>query len=402
MRIRTLILIVLKAALIAFAVAQSSVAKTTPDVAATGSVTGHVFLPESNLPARFANVALQPVDIKPQVGRGSGDDAKMPVTVVQTGMDGRYSIDRVAPGDYYVVVGLPGYLSPIAQFTEEQLKNPTPEIQQKITATVPTVDVRPNSAATADVRLTRGASLGGVVRFDDGSPDTVAKLALLKRNAAGRWEALQSTRALSIEDDGRFRVYGLSPGDYTLKLSMDIYEQKRSAALGWVNYSSSSEKSSLQIYSGDTFLENEAKVLTLTDGQILDGQDITIPASKLHAVSGAVIDARTGQALNEGHVALMNADGKSVASASIDMDARTFTFGLAPEGEYTLKISDAREVQIDPVAGNSFPSQHSKETMLHGYDGGAVPVLINGEMTGVTIPVSEKRMPVKSAMAGTL
>ena len=74
MRIRTLILIVLKAAVVAFVVAQSSVAKTTPDVAATGSVTGHVFLPESNLPARFANVALQPVDMKPQVGRGSGSE----------------------------------------------------------------------------------------------------------------------------------------------------------------------------------------------------------------------------------------------------------------------------------------------------------------------------------------
>ena len=68
MRIRTFILIVLKAALIAFAVAQSSVAKTTPDVAATGSVTGHVFLPESNLPARFASVALQQVGMKPQAG----------------------------------------------------------------------------------------------------------------------------------------------------------------------------------------------------------------------------------------------------------------------------------------------------------------------------------------------
>jgi len=74
MRIRTFILIVLKAALIAFAVAQSSVAKTTPDVAATGSVTGHVFLPESNLPARFANVALQQVGMKPQAGRGSGSE----------------------------------------------------------------------------------------------------------------------------------------------------------------------------------------------------------------------------------------------------------------------------------------------------------------------------------------
>ena len=44
MRIRTLILIVLKAAVVAFVVAQSIAAKTTP---------------ESNLPARFASVALQ-------------------------------------------------------------------------------------------------------------------------------------------------------------------------------------------------------------------------------------------------------------------------------------------------------------------------------------------------------
>jgi len=34
-------------------------------------VRGHVFLPAGNLPARFANVALQPVDRKPIERRGS-------------------------------------------------------------------------------------------------------------------------------------------------------------------------------------------------------------------------------------------------------------------------------------------------------------------------------------------
>jgi hypothetical protein len=372
--------------------ALAQAASPPADPASYGSVVGHVSLPESNLPARFANVALQPVSMLPMQASGKGDEAKMPVTVVQTGLDGGYRLEHVSPGSYYVVVKLPGYLSPIAQFTMDQLKSPTPEMQQKILATVPTVDVRPNGVATADIRLTRGASVSGVVRFDDGAPDPAAKLTLMKRDNKGRWQDVQSARSLHVDSDGRYLADGLDAGEYTLHLTLELQEQKVSAVLGWVTNSSSTTKYSLDFYSGDTVVREEAKVLVLNDGQALSGADLTIPASKLHGLSGAVIDARTGQALNAGRVYLMNAKGAGVVGASIDAEARTFTFAYAPEGEYTLKITDAREVEMesasaDPGAGSRARPQ---EKILRRYASAELPVVLQGDVMGVVLAVKEK------------
>jgi hypothetical protein len=401
MRVRVMGLVLCVASAVA-AAAQSSTTKLATDPANFGTVIGHVYLPGNNLPARFANVALQPVDMKPLQRSGSSDDAKMPVTVVQTGLDGGYRLEHVTPGSYYVVVNLPGYLSPIAQFTMDQLKNPTPEIQQKISATVPTVNVSPNGAATADVWLAHGASLSGMVKFDDGSPATTAKLGLMKRQTANAWSDVQGARNLHIDGEGQFRVDGLEAGDYMLHLSVILLTgQKVSAALGWVTNSMSTGSYTLDIYSGDTTLRSEAKVLTLADGQALSGQDLTIPVSMLHAVSGSVIDARTGQALNAGQVRLTNVKGEGAAIVSIDAETRTFTFAFAPEGEYTLKIRDAREVQFEPASADAGSRQRAREKLLRAYETGEMPVIIHGEMSGLTLPVNEKPIRANNVGGGT-
>jgi hypothetical protein len=40
------------------------------------------------LPVRFASVMLQPADMKPFPRTRSSEEARMPMTVVQTGLDG--------------------------------------------------------------------------------------------------------------------------------------------------------------------------------------------------------------------------------------------------------------------------------------------------------------------------
>ena len=208
----------------------------------------------------------------------------LPVTVVQTGLDGSYRLEHVVPGSYYVVVTLPGYLSPIAQFTHEQLAAPTPETQQKITATVPTVEVRPNGAATADVRLSRGASIEGTLRFDDGSPYPGGYPSLMKRDEKANWQSIPMRDNFTRADDqGRYRIVGLAPGEYTVMTQLDLKTQTQSAAIGWIGSTSSSTRFSIRFYTGDTARQKDAKSLMLADGQALNGQDITIPVSKLHA-----------------------------------------------------------------------------------------------------------------------
>ena len=76
---------------------------------ATGSVSGHVYLGDSHLPARMAYVMLLPG------GADAGD--KKPVVssgTVQAGLDGAYVIPNVLPGTYYVIAAKLGYASPLA------------------------------------------------------------------------------------------------------------------------------------------------------------------------------------------------------------------------------------------------------------------------------------------------
>src|ERR1035441_2420634 len=66
---------------------------------ATGSITGHVFLGDSRLPARMAYVMLVPVSA------AEADDKKPAVSsaTVQTGLDGAFVMPDILPGAYYVI-----------------------------------------------------------------------------------------------------------------------------------------------------------------------------------------------------------------------------------------------------------------------------------------------------------
>ncbi len=89
---------------------------------ATGSVTGHVFLGDSHLPARMASVTLLPVvssnaasglqvdyfNFHVRVGKSPGGEHYSP-----TQFDGSFVIRDVIPGSYYVFAEKEGYVSPI-------------------------------------------------------------------------------------------------------------------------------------------------------------------------------------------------------------------------------------------------------------------------------------------------
>ena len=149
-----------------------SVAKPEAEPAPSfGVVSGHVYLAGSNVPARLVNVNLQPLQVQEEKATFSpGRVTPLPFTVYQTDLAGSYTIPHVAAGLYYVIVNAPGFLSPFAEFTSEELKNPSPEIAKRIAESLPVISVGPNATVMHDVRLQRGASLSGTVRFDDGHP----------------------------------------------------------------------------------------------------------------------------------------------------------------------------------------------------------------------------------------
>lgn len=358
---------------------------------ATGTVTGHVYLSDTGAPARLATVGLQPIEVKvddrPFEQRRA--DPMLPLTVV--GLDGSYSIAYVAAGTYYVVVKQPGYLSPFAQFTTAELAHPAPDVQQKIDATLPMVMVLPNNTATMDIHLTKGASLSGQVRFDDGSPDAQAHVVLMQQDAKGKWTTVDSASRAAVDDQGRYRITGLDAGSYLLRVDVSIDDKFVDQYLGHEGRSTAMTRYNMNFYSGDTPRLRDAKPVQVETSQDMTSADVTIPVSKLHAVTGAIVEAKTGRAINGGKVEISYSDGgDGLVSATVDKDEPVFRFPYVPEGQYTIKVVEAEEVrryETPSPDGPGWPPV-TKETVLQRYGTAEQPLTVTGDVSGVNLSVS--------------
>src|SRR5580658_2533233 len=135
---------------------QGAVKKVEP---ATGSVAGTLTCADTNAPARLAVVTLEPVPADTPAASGKKkSDARTNATVTSD-LDGHFSMEKVAPGRYYVLVMLPGYLNPLVRFDLGQLDAMTEETRKELAATVPVVDVEANQAASVALRLDRAAEI---------------------------------------------------------------------------------------------------------------------------------------------------------------------------------------------------------------------------------------------------
>ena len=330
-----------------------------PEVAATGTVTGRVICADTNLPARLAHVVLQPVvDNTPIVKIAGGKDRPRIVatTLVETLLDGSFTVPNVGPGDYYVFVEKPGYISPLALVSREDLNHPSSSTADLIARFLTPVSVAANRTSTVEVRILKGASISGTVTFDDGSPNPNTGIELMTRDKTGKWASfrakpLGSFGPNSTDDQGHYRVSGLPRGEYLVKTTLALSDIAVDRVFGEERSFSNNTRYSLDIFSGGGLRQRDAKPVKLEEGEESGAVDIAIPISKLHAVSGSVIEAGTGHVINSGSVAIVYPDDNTqLVSTEISKDDNAFHFYFVPEGEYTLKVTRAREVSREEIS----------------------------------------------------
>src|SRR5665213_1145084 len=346
----------------------------------TGTVSGHVYCADTQYPARQANVALVP--LPPAVASPSTNKPHTPQLYDGlTRSDGSFLVTHVPPGDYYVSITYPGYLTPEYQFSADNLLQPTTDIRKQISQTVPVVTVAVNRTASVSVTIHRGAAISGTLRYEDGSPIPDTEILTLHRNANGTWA--DSVRSASdnrmfenggTDDLGHFRIQGLAPGEYTLKLA-------RPHDVGL-----------MATYYGDVFFEKDAKSIKLTDGQEYSGADITIRLSKLHAISGSLVSS-SGQPINSGEVTLYTADNVAIDVASVDGENATFYIDLVPDGAYTLRATEVKNVKTQIVRDTANPNMIGdiKTTTLATYADYQAPLVVTSDISGLTITDPDKR-----------
>lgn len=394
MRFRICSLVLLQS----FAFAQQAKRQDPPNVSTVGSIVGHVYCSDTNTPARFAKITLFPISDDP--GPPSTDKtskrARQVFTPVQTVLDGSFTIPRVEPGYYYVIVQYPGYVSPVSQLTGEDFVHPSLEMQKFIASVLPTVSVAPNRVTTTEIHIQRGASIDGIIHFDDGGPAPNLYVTVLHKDKMGHWMRVADEGA-TPDDQGRYRIIGLPAGEYLLQtdlsLSDELTDHLFNSSVNQGGSYLSYSKYTLSIFSGGVFRQRDAKSIKLGESEDDSGEEIVIPISKIHSISGSITQARTGRVVNAGTVALLYPDDNTaMASVKIGVYDSTFHFDFVPEGNYILKVTDARDVTREelPAPPDSLSRPAFNEIISHNYGPQEQPITVVGDMSGILIAVPEK------------
>jgi len=367
--------------------------------APTGVVTGQVSCSDTNAPARFAVVTLERVPEEKEStaakAKPNWQDGEVSMNATATtDLEGRFVIDKVPVGRYFVVAILSGYMGPLARFDHDDLKKVSAETRKEMLRLVPTVNVEAGQAAQVAIRLDHASELGGTVLYDDGSPAIHLKVNLLRKTRTGEIVSMDGMMIpgfgsqVDTDDRGRYRIIGVPPGEYSLSASIHLERVAFAGLIGneGISINSSSDGGGeVSVYSGNKFRRKEAKVTKVGEGEQLGGLDITIPLAGLHRVQGTVTAKRDGHPLNRARVALLyENDGIEAQFADIDGEGN-FALPHVPEDRYLLRVTGAQDVEMVWQS----PGTWEEEKTLKKYGQVEMPLLVQADMTSLELAVPE-------------
>jgi hypothetical protein len=370
-----------------------------------GTVSGHVVCNDTQHPARLADVRLVPssITLPPKDAKNFGQAAYNAfgnsLPAVETDMNGGFTLHNVPPGQYILRIDLPGYITPLLEFTPEQLAKPTPAIRQQIDRELQIVTVAPHATVQADATLIRGASISGTVLYDDGSPAIGINVNLLRPDDKGEYKQ-RFPAGSNTDDHGHYRFNAVPEGRYVVEADLTLSQQK-TISLPMPGSEGSTHMMqvvmtmyvfTLPVYSGDALRLHDAKPVEADEGQETPDTGITLPISQLHDVSGTLL-AKDGHTINAGKVALLYADDRSqLATVDINRDDGMFHFTYVPEGNYILSVqsaSDVTPIEV-PNAPGITPRTHTETKTLHTYGATEQPLNVQSDMQSILVTVPEQ------------
>jgi hypothetical protein len=370
----------------------------TPRPEDLGTVTGHITCADTQRPARFAQVSLTPIKISTEETEGLSPTDPGAVGPVHTDLTGAYALTSVPPGQYYLRVDLYGYATPIAQFTTDELKAPTPETQQRIQRAVQIINVAPNSTTEADVTLRRSGSISGTITYDDGSPVINTGIAVARRDANGNFPNPVRIPFLT-GSHGEYEIQSLSAGEYVVQVTLQAIEQRMGLVISVDGKPQNNKLAeeypfSLPVYSSSAFRSKDAAIIKVEDGQETADVNLTIPLSRLHEVSGTLL-AKDGHAINEGRIELLFPDTQEQLGSVLARSDGTFRIPYVPDGEYIIRVTGAGDktqtegsTLTDPAAGFRIGNR-----ITHTYGTLQQPLTVHTDIQSLNLTVPDKPTP---------
>jgi hypothetical protein len=302
-----------------------------------GVVSGVVICADTAKPARFATVSLTPI---PKLHSEPSDDPPLaPAATILTGLDGRFRMEAVPPGEYYAFGTLDGYLDPMRGIDFGQISDKGTTSEQELAAikqwkeNLVTVKVAVRRVSEITIELRRAAEIGGNVSFDDGSPAIGMHFQLFRKSLKREWNSvglpLFNNWAINSTSNshGNYAVENLAAGEYIVCALMPI----------------DSEDIAPRVCLGNVLRRKAASTIKVSEGEIAQGADIVIPLAGLRTVSGHVEAVDDGHAPAHATVTLLYADDREQArKASVDSEGG-FRFEYVPEDSYFLRVSEAKD-----------------------------------------------------------
>jgi hypothetical protein len=388
-----------------------------------GQVTGRVFCADTGQPGRFAGVQLiaeQPSKAPLLDPASLGKDPNFEKVLASamsavmkgsnlstlTGLDGTFSLDKVPPGTYYVIAQIPGYQSPLSQFSQMERMKADEETLKAVEAAAERIVVQSNQAAHVEIRLERGATLGGTVRYDDGSPAPGVTPVLMVLEPDGKWKEMGPGSLLpSVTDDrGHYHLYGILPGKYAVKAALPTVQALVGMGAGSLSMHMNMGDA-LVVYSGGALREKDLKPVEVGSGEDLDSVDVVFPISGLHSIAGSVVAKADNHPVDSGTVALEDAETKAtLRTAMLEQDG-SFHLNYVVDGQYILKVTSASDTEktAGSDSGGDFVRMLHAKT-LKSYGAAELPILLKSDTTGLVLEVPDQpaASDKKSAASGTM
>jgi hypothetical protein len=383
---------------------EQATTQTDPPVYTT--VSGHVTCGDTGHPARFTAVQLIPekpqqaqtndwANVKDEQGLAKVLAKSMNQTRKGTGLsaissiDGSFEMPRVPPGTYYVVAELSGYLSPLSALSTGDRMSGGANAIKKVQAQAEKIIVQ-DAPVRIDLRLERGGSISGVIRYDDGSPAANVKAVRMVMQEDGKWIVdtfNPSMPAPTSDDRGHYRIGGLARGKYAVKVELPTNQSISGLGPGSFNLHSNIGDA-LVVYSGRVLREKDIKPIEVGAGEDVDGVDLVFPVDNLHLVSGTVTAKTDNHPLNAGWVNLHDAEtGATLRHTKIEEDG-SFKFNYVPEGEYELATSRAGDTDKNDPEGAFVQMMNPK--FLKNYQDAKTPIEVKSDLTGLVLQVADQ------------
>jgi protocatechuate 3,4-dioxygenase beta subunit len=275
----------------------------------TATLRGHVFAADTSQPLRKAQVRIFAGEIREN-------------RMATTDEHGAYEFDEVRAGRYTISASKGSYVS---VSYGQQRPNDAPK---------PLEILDNQTVERVDLTLPRGGVITGRIVDEYGEPAPEIQVAALRYQfIQGQRRLVPSSRMVSTNDMGEFRLFGIPPGQYYISATW------RNPNGGNPDQNPSDRMAYVPTYLPGTTNANEAQRITVAAGQEFADLVMMLKPIKAARVTGAVTGS-DGKPMTPAMIVVTQSNGFVFSTFSVGQVRPDGTFtinGLAPD-EYTLRV----------------------------------------------------------------